>query len=109
MFVNKITLISRSNKQLAMVLADSLLVIAILFISFSFRLNVLFWPTDELFFIIFGSPIIAIPIFRWFGLYRIVIRFMSFKSLWSISQAVSLYVLVWGLVIFLGGIQILLQ
>ena len=105
MFVNKITLISRLNKQLVMVLADSLLVIAILFISFSFRLNVLFWPTDELFFIIFGSPIIAIPIFRWFGLYRIVIRFMSFKSLWSISQAVSLYVLVWGLVIFLGGIQ----
>tara|TARA_B110000967_G_scaffold134480_1_gene137318 strand:- start:8843 stop:10717 length:1875 start_codon:yes stop_codon:yes gene_type:complete len=105
MVVNKITLISRSKKQLAMIFADSLLVIAILFISFSFRLNVLYWPTDVLFLLIFGAPIIAIPIFRWFGLYRVIIRFISIKSLWSIFQAVSLYVLIWGLMIFLSGAQ----
>ena len=105
MFVNKITLISRSKKQLAMIFADSLLVIAILFISFSFRLNVLYWPTDVLLLLIFSAPIIAIPIFRWFGLYRVIIRFISIKSLWSIFQAVSLYVLIWGLMIFLSGAQ----
>ena len=105
MLARKITLISKSNKQLVMVLFDSFLIISILFISFSFRLNILFWPNQELFLLIFAAPIIAIPIFQWFGLYRIVIRFIGLKSLWSISQAVSLYALIWGLLIFLTGVQ----
>ena len=105
MLVSKITLISRTSKQLVMTISDALLVIAILFISFSFRLNILFWPNDDLFLVIFGAPIIAIPIFRWFGLYRVIIRFIGFKSLWSIFQAVSLYILIWGLLIFLSGVQ----
>ena len=105
MLARKITLISKSNKQLVMVFFDSFLIISILFISFSFRLNILFWPNQELFLLIFAAPIIAIPIFQWFGLYRIVIRFIGLKSLWSISQAVSLYALIWGLLIFLTGVQ----
>jgi FlaA1/EpsC-like NDP-sugar epimerase len=105
MLVNTITLISRTSKQAIMVLADSFLVITILFISFSFRLNTLFWPNDELLLLIFSAPIIAIPIFQRFGLYRVIIRFIGFKALWSISQAASLYALIWGLLTFLIGVQ----
>jgi FlaA1/EpsC-like NDP-sugar epimerase len=88
-----------------MALADCFSLIAILFISFSFRLNTLFWPNESLLLLIFCAPIIAIPIFRNFGLYRIIIRFIGFKSLWGIIQAVSLYALIWGLLVFLTGVQ----
>lgn len=103
--LEKITNIRRFKKQVFMALADSMLLILILLLSFSLRLNILYWPSEELVFLIFGAPIIAIPIFQWFGLYRIIIRYISIKSLWPISQAVSLYVLVWALLIFLGNIE----
>jgi FlaA1/EpsC-like NDP-sugar epimerase len=105
MLIKKITFFSRTSKQALMILADSILVITILFISFSFRLNTFFWPNNELLLLIFISPILAIPIFQRFGLYRVIIRFIGFKALWSISKAASLYALIWGLLIFLTGVQ----
>jgi FlaA1/EpsC-like NDP-sugar epimerase len=105
MLMKKITSFSRSSKQAVMILADSILVITILFISFSFRLNTFFWPNDELLLLILISPIIALPIFQRFGLYRVIIRFIGLKALWSISKAASLYALIWGLLIFLTGVQ----
>jgi len=103
--LTKIANISRFKKQVLMALADSIILILILFISFSLRLNILFWPTEELFYLVFGAPLIALPILRWFGLYQIILRYISIKSLWPITQAISLYVLIWALIIFLGGIQ----
>mgnify|MGYP000456876523 CR=1 FL=1 len=105
MLLKKTTLLSRTSKQGIMVLADSVLLILILFISFSFRLNTLFWPNESLLLLIFCAPIIAIPIFRNFGLYRIIIRFIGFKSLWVIIQSASLYALIWGLLVFLTGVE----
>tara|TARA_B110000008_G_scaffold279830_1_gene328938 strand:+ start:5214 stop:7100 length:1887 start_codon:yes stop_codon:yes gene_type:complete len=105
MLLKKITLLPRTSKQLIIVIADSFLLVAILFASFSFRLNTLFWPNAELLVLILIAPIIAIPIFQRYGLYRVIIRFIGFKALWSISQATSLYALIWGLLIFLTGAQ----
>jgi FlaA1/EpsC-like NDP-sugar epimerase len=47
---------------------------------------------------IFSAPAVAVPIFIYFGLYRSVIRYMSFKDVRAIVQAVSLYALVWGVI-----------
>jgi len=46
--------------------------------------------------VVYGAPLVAIPIFVRFGLYRAVIRYIGFKELWAIVQAVSLYALVLG-------------
>ena len=45
------------------------------------------------------------PIFIRFGLYRSVIRYMSFKDVRSIAQAVSLYALLWGIVGFMVAVE----
>jgi FlaA1/EpsC-like NDP-sugar epimerase len=92
-----ITKISRFNKQLLLILVDSFLAIFILLISFSARLGYFFIPETKLFWIILCSPIIAIPIFMYFGLYRSILRFIGFDELWKIVQAVSLFALIWGL------------
>jgi len=89
------------NKQLIMLLVDSLLLISILLASFSIRLGYWYFPQSGLIWAVLGSPLIAIPIFIRFGLYRAVIRYIGFKALWSVVQAVSLYALIWGLVGFI--------
>jgi FlaA1/EpsC-like NDP-sugar epimerase len=55
--------------------------------------------------VIFGAPVIAIPIFVHFGLYRVVIRYVGVKALWTIVQAVSLYALVWGIIGFMAAVD----
>ena len=52
-----------------------------------------------------GAPVIAIPIFMLFGLYREIIRYIGFKALWAIVQAISLYALVWGVVGFMTAVE----
>ena len=95
----KITRLSRTTKQLILMLFDSSVLIPILFVSFSLRLGYWYFPTNNLFWVIIFSPIVAIPIFYSFGLYHSVIRYIGFTTLWKIFQAATLYALVWG---FLG-------
>ncbi len=88
-----------------MLLADTILLISILLASFSIRLGYWYFPESDLLWVIFGAPVIAMPIFIRFGLYRSVIRYMSFKDVRSIAQAVSLYALLWGIVGFMVAVE----
>ena len=96
--INYIISLSRITKKLTMMLVDSAVLIIILLSSFSVRLGQWYWPGDELRYafdtlnmsLIFGVPIIAIPIFIRFGLYRTTIRYIGFNTLWEIGKAVSL-------------------
>ncbi|HIL03615.1 MAG TPA: polysaccharide biosynthesis protein, partial [Candidatus Thioglobus autotrophicus] len=97
--------LSRFNKQLTMVFVDSIFLVLILLASFSLRLGHWYWPENDLIWIIFGTPVIAIPIFVRFGLYRAVIRYISFKLLWAVVQAASFYALVWGVVGFMMAVD----
>ncbi|CAC9604952.1 UDP-N-acetylglucosamine 4,6-dehydratase (EC 4.2.1.-), partial [uncultured Gammaproteobacteria bacterium] len=84
-----------------MLLVDSVFLVSILLASFSIRLGYWYFPQDDLVWVIFGAPIVASIIFVRFGLYRAVIRYIGFKALWAIVQAVSLYALVWGVIGFM--------
>ena len=88
-----------------MFLLDSMVLIGTLLASFSLRLGVWYWPEDDLVWVMLGAPIIAIPIFVRFGLYRAIIRYVGFKALWSVVQAVSLYALVWGVIGFIAAVE----
>ena len=80
-----------------MMLFDSICVVLVLISSFSMVKGFLYWPRDELFWIIYGAPVIAIPVFFSFRLYRSVVRYIGFNALSSIGQAVTLYAVVWAL------------
>ena len=45
------------------------------------------------------------PIFYSFGLYREVVRYVSFRALWLSIQASSVYAALWGLIIFMVGVE----
>jgi FlaA1/EpsC-like NDP-sugar epimerase len=103
--INQLLTLSRINKRLVMLFFDSIVLIGTLLAAFSLRLGVWYWPENDLIWVILGAPIIAIPIFIRFGLYRAVIRYIGFKALWAVVQAVSLYALVWGVVGFMSAVE----
>jgi len=88
-----------------MLFVDVLLIVIILILSFSMRLGEWFLPQGDLLYLILLAPFVAIPVFIKFGLYRAIVRYIGFKALWVIVQAVSLYALVWGVIALLSGVQ----
>jgi FlaA1/EpsC-like NDP-sugar epimerase len=105
--VQKLAKFSRKIKQALMLFFDVIAIICILFFAFWIRLGYFFYPSDNevLLIIIYSSPLLALPIFSRFGLYNEVIRYMSFRALWSITQAASIYAILWGLIIFMTGVD----
>jgi len=103
--LQKIITLPRIVKQLVAMMADSILLINVLWLSFSLRLGYWYYPEEGLFWLILVSPIIAIPIFIRFGLYQAVTRYIGLKTLWSIVSAISLYALIWGVVGFMAAID----
>jgi len=97
--------LSRVSKRLLMILADSFTIILVLLSSFSLRLGEWYLPNDEIIYLLLVGPLIAIPIFIKFGLYRAILRYIGFRALWSVIQAVSLFALCWGMIVLLSGVQ----
>jgi len=88
-----------------MLFVDSVVLVLILLVSFSIRLGYWYFPQNDLVWVIFSAPVIASVIFVRFGLYRAVIRYIGFKALWAIVQAVSIYALVWGVIGFIAAVD----
>jgi FlaA1/EpsC-like NDP-sugar epimerase len=103
--IKKTLNLSRITKQSIMLLTDSILLVLVLLASFSIRLGYWYFPENDLIWIIFGTPIVAIPIFIKFGLYRAIIRYIGFKALWAVVKAISLYALIWGVVGFMSAVE----
>ena len=105
--VNYILSLPRLTKQLIIVLIDSTLIITALIGSFSMRLGFFFWPSGDIFWLIFTAPIFSILAFYSFGMYKSITRYIGFQALFSLFQAVTLYAVVWGLLgymTFIDGI-----
>jgi FlaA1/EpsC-like NDP-sugar epimerase len=113
MIVSKILSLPRNQKRLIVLSLDLLIVPFALWCSFSLRLGEFFAPEDlsfvpaaarnETLYLFLIAPVIAIPIFIKFGLYRAIIRYAGFVAMWSITKAVSLYSAVFAIFILLSG------
>ena len=102
-----ITSLPKRTKQAIMLSFDAISIVCIIYAAFWIRLGHIFYPSGNelLLIIIYGSPLLAMPIFTGFGLYREVIRFVGFKALWNIIQASSIYAMLWGLMVFMANIE----
>ena len=95
----------RNVKRAIVCSVDLILLPFALWISFSLRLGEFYIPEGEIQYLFLAVPTIAIPIFIRLGLYRAIIRYIGFLAMWSVVQAVSLYTLVWGVLVLLSGIS----
>jgi FlaA1/EpsC-like NDP-sugar epimerase len=99
---------SRNKKKLLMLLGDLFLVPIALWLAFSLRLGEFYVPRLGIPYLFILIPFISVPIFIRFGLYSAIIRYIGFHALWAVTQAVSLYALIWGTVALLSGVEGLL-
>ena len=86
-----------------MLFADVVMLILALWASFSMRLGQFYFPEETVFLLFLIAPVIAIPIFIKFGLYRAIVRYIGFTALWTIIKAVSIYAVIWSAFVFISG------
>jgi FlaA1/EpsC-like NDP-sugar epimerase len=48
-----------------------------------------------------AAPAIALPVFQGFGIYRVVVRYVTDKTLWTIIQAMATAALLWLALVFM--------
>ena len=90
--INKIKQLSRKQKQLLMVGADVFLLPFALWISLSLRLSNL-WPIQywiENWWLLLLMPLLSIPLFIHYGLYRAVLKYMGYQVIVATVKAVTL-------------------
>jgi len=96
-------------KRSILIAVDSVLLIGALWLSFSLRLDNWYWPrggvNNPIVLLALFAPVFAVPVFTYFGLYRAIIRYLGMRAVWSIVKAVMAYAALWGLVVFLSGVQ----
>lgn len=92
----------RRHKRLIQVSADVVLVWAALWMAFVVRLGVddMINPFSQHIWLFLTAPIITIPLFIRFGMYRAVMRYFGNDALIAIIKAVSLSSLVLGVVVY---------
>ncbi|WP_200999924.1 polysaccharide biosynthesis protein [Pseudomonas cichorii] len=93
----------RRRKRIVQVVADLFLVWFALWMAFVVRLGVedLINPLEKHTWLFVSAPIIAIPLFIRFGMYRAVMRYFGNDALIAIIKAVTLSALVLGCVVYL--------
>ena len=91
--------LNRLFKNIITAIVDYIILVSSLWLSL-YLVNQSYLYSKELW-LSFFMPFIAILIFFKFDLYRSVIRFISFRAFWEIVKAVSLFIVILGLAIFI--------
>ncbi len=83
---------------------DFLLVALALWIVMTIRFGEPYWPSDWPRVVLFLlAPALAVSVFAWSGLYRLVTRFMGARGAVKIFLSMGLAVLIWSTIVFLSG------
>nr|WP_192842653.1 nucleoside-diphosphate sugar epimerase/dehydratase [Pseudomonas fuscovaginae] len=93
----------RRQKRILQVIADIFLVWLALWMSFVVRLGLddVINPLAQHRWLFLSAPVVSIPLFIKFGLYRAVMRYFGNDALIAIVKAVSLSALILGVVVYL--------
>ncbi|KQP14326.1 nucleoside-diphosphate sugar epimerase/dehydratase [Pseudorhodoferax sp. Leaf267] len=81
----------RSVKRLVVVVIDVLLSLAAMWLAFTLRLDQLHWPQDAQWAIYAIGPLLSVPVFVRFGLYRAIFRYTGLAALSTTARATAVY------------------
>ena len=84
---------SRSTKRLVVVSLDVILGLFAMWLAFTLRLDQPHWPAGAQWAVYALGPVLAVPIFIRFGLYRAIFRYTGMAALTATAQAVGVYTL----------------
>jgi FlaA1/EpsC-like NDP-sugar epimerase len=91
----------RAVKQWSVVVLDVGLALVATWVAFTLRLDALHWPTGAQWWVYGLAPMLAVPIFVRFGLYRAIFRYTGQAALYATGRAVLFYgVALFGLLVW---------
>lgn len=98
----KLLALPRRHKRLLQVMTDIVLIWAALWLAFVVRLGIddLANPLTDHTWLFLCAPLVSIPLFIRFGLYRAVMRYFGNDALVAIIKAVTLSALILGFIIY---------
>jgi FlaA1/EpsC-like NDP-sugar epimerase len=82
---------SRATKRAVVVMLDVAMALAAMWGAFTLRLDTLHWPEGVQWLVYALAPILAVPVFVRFGLYRAILRYTGLAALIATGQAVAIY------------------
>ena len=89
--LNGVLTLPRRTKQLTVVAVDLATGLFAMWLAFSLRLDMLHWPQDQEWLAYLLGPLLAIPVFVRFGLYRAIFRYTGLSALATTAKAVLAY------------------
>jgi len=94
----------RYYKRAILVLTDLTLLTFVAWSAMALRYQTVYWPQSTPELLLFAAaPLITVVTFAWFGLYRLVTRFIGYRGTVRIFACIGLSVLIWALVVFMSG------
>ena len=81
----------RAVKQWSVVVLDIGLAIVATWVAFTLRLDAWHWPSGDQWWVYMLAPMLAVPIFVRFGLYRAIFRYTGQAALHATGRAVLIY------------------
>lgn len=81
----------RVTKRLVVIALDVVLALLATWIAFTLRLDALHQPTGAQWLVYVWAPVLAVPVFIKFGLYRAIFRYTGQAALVATAQAVGIY------------------
>lgn len=89
--------LTRVQKRIISLAADVVMLVFAVWAAFAVRLGSLAGPETRFWWLFIAVPLVSIPIFAHFGLYRAVIRYLGSQAAAAVFKAVSLSALIWVL------------
>ena len=90
----RILVLPRAAKRAVVIAVDVILALVATWVAYSLRTETLHWPVGAEWLAYLLAPIIAIPIFIRFGIYRAIFRYAGLDAMLATAKAVALYALV---------------
>ncbi|MEK1889835.1 MAG: nucleoside-diphosphate sugar epimerase/dehydratase [Phyllobacterium sp.] len=100
-FRQSVSMMPRRYKQMILVVFDMIALTFAVWLSYLLRFGTFFIPNSEQALLMVAAPLIGLPVFIRFGLYRAVIRYLPDKAIWTMIQAVTISVILWVCLAFL--------
>ncbi|MBB3144846.1 FlaA1/EpsC-like NDP-sugar epimerase [Phyllobacterium trifolii] len=100
-FRQSVSMMPRRYKQILLVIFDMVTLTFAIWLSYLLRFGEFFIPNSEQALLMVAAPLIGLPVFVRFGLYRSVIRYLPDKAIWTMIQAVTISVILWVCLAFL--------
>lgn len=99
---NFLNTLPRPVKSVMLAAVDAAMLVLVLWLSYQLRLGGMFRPGPYQVLIMALAPIIALPVFYVFGLYRAVIRYLPERAIWTVLKAMTIATLLWVFVLFIA-------